>query len=472
MTQGNEAPPTSAATSGEDVSQFGYEQQLERALTLKDLIIYGLLFMVIVAPFSIFGQVHDASFGMTPFVYLVGLVAMLFTALSYAAMSRKFPMAGSVYTYVQRGLNPHIGFVAGWLILIDYLLIPALLYSFCGVWMHGLIPATPGWMWVIILVVINTTISFLGIKFTAAVDWVFFAVEIFAFAAFMVVGILYLSKHGLGTGVSSWIEPIFDAKHINLGFIASAASIACLSFLGFDGISTLAEETKKPEKTVGKATFLSLLFIGLIFIASTWVGELAQGKSYVKVGSDAETNLFFTMAKHIGGPGLYWIVFPVVIIASGIPNALAAQSAVTRILFSMARDGLMPKPMGKLHSRFKSPYISLFVVAILTLACSFLGPNQLVRLVNFGGLSSFIVLNFAVFWYFFIREGQRHSFKQWVRYLLCPFIGMAILIFVWTGFPGLTKIVGLSWLVIGIIIGAIQSKGYKKVPPAFDGLNG
>jgi amino acid transporter len=464
--------PKAASTVPEDsgsLDRFGYTQELKRELTLKDLIVYGLLFMVIVAPFGIFGEVHVASGGMVPFVYLVGLTAMLFTAASYAHMSRKFPISGSVYAYVQRGINPHIGFFAGWLILIDYILIPALLYGLAGIWCHDLVPQVPIFGWVLLFVVINTFITYRGIKFTAIVDWVFFALEIATVIVFVVIALKYILGPGAETTelTSVW-SPIFDPDKINLGFIATAASIACLSFLGFDGISTLAEETKRPEKTVGKATFLSLLFIGIIFIGSTWVAELAWGGK--ATNEDFVNTGFFQVVEEVGGQGLRLFVYLVVIIATAIPNAVAAQSAITRILFSMARDKLMPSFMSKVHKKYATPHLAVLFIGVFTCLAALIPAMQLVRFINFGGLSSFIVLNFTVFWYFFIKQKERNTVLDWLKYLICPWCGILILGYVWSGFEGVTLIVGFSWLAIGIIIGAVRSKGFRVVPEGFKDL--
>jgi amino acid transporter len=122
---------TPAAEGGESqqaLESFGYHQELKRSLGLRDLIIYGLVFMVPIAPFAIFGTVFNSSKGMVPLTYLIGMVAMIFTALSYREMSRAFPIAGSVYSYVSHGINSSVGFFAGWAILLDYLLVPTLLY--------------------------------------------------------------------------------------------------------------------------------------------------------------------------------------------------------------------------------------------------------------------------------------------------------------------------------------------------------
>ena len=97
---------TTGEGTSEGLAEFGYQQELKRSLRLRDLLVYGLIFMVPIAPFAIFGVVFNASKGMVPLTYAIGLVAMLFTALSYREMSRAFPVAGSVYAYAGRGITP------------------------------------------------------------------------------------------------------------------------------------------------------------------------------------------------------------------------------------------------------------------------------------------------------------------------------------------------------------------------------
>src|ERR687886_250071 len=134
-------PPEAPAAAG--VEQFGYRQELSRSLSFADLLIYGLIFMVPIAPFGIFGSVYNGSGGMVALAYIVGMVAMMFTALSYAEMSRAFPMAGSVYSYAGRGIAAPVGFLSGWMILLDYVLVPGLLYLIASIAMNSLVPAVP-----------------------------------------------------------------------------------------------------------------------------------------------------------------------------------------------------------------------------------------------------------------------------------------------------------------------------------------
>ena len=452
--------------SGTGVEQFGYKQELHRTLHLKDLVIYGMLFMVIIAPMSIFGQIQLASGGMTPLVYLVGIIAIAFTAFCYMQMSARFPIAGSVYAYVQRGINPHVGFIAGWLILLDYIFIPSLLYSLVAVWCIELVPSIPFAVWIIIFVVFNTTINVRGIESTAKADWVMFILEIGILLFFLIMGLKFVFSGGGAGGLT--ITPFYQPGKINLAFIASATSIACLSFLGFDGINTLAEETVHPEKTVGRAILISLVAIGLLFVFETYVAALI-------LPDWQHTNIntgFFDAAALAAGEGFKVALLVVNILAVGIANTMAAQTVTARMLFSMSRDKLIPKVFSKIHPKYKTPYIGTIIIGIFSFIVPLiLSVNQLVRLVNFGALSSFIMLNFAVFLLFFIKDKKR-GFSSVIKYLICPWCGIAILVFVFTGFEKLTFIIGITWLIIGLVIGYIKSNGYKEVPEAFRHIYG
>lgn len=447
------------------IEKFGYKQELKRGLTLRDVVLYGMLFMVIIAPQSIYGEIQLASGGMTPLVYIIGVVAISFTAMAYMHMSNRFPIAGSVYAYVQRGINPHIGFIAGWLILLDYIFVPSLLYVMVAGWGVALVPQIPWYAWILIFIVFNTVVNIRGIEMTKGVDWVMFLLEIGILLFFVIIGLKYVLGGG-GYGELS-MDPIYQPGKLNPSFIASATSIACLSFLGFDGISTLAEETVKPEKTVGKGILISLIAIAGVFVLQTYVAALIQPDwQHVSAATG-----FFDAAELAGGEALKVALLVINILAVGVANIMAAQTAAARMLYGMGRDGVIPKVFAKIHPKYQTPYVGTLVIGVLSCILPLvLTLSQLVRLVNFGALSSFILLNIAVFVFFFIKEKRRKTFGDFMKYLICPILGVAILLFVFSGFEKLTYIIGFTWLVLGIIIGAIKSKGYKEVPEAFKNM--
>lgn len=454
----------SKQTQNGNVEQFGYKQELKRTLTLKDVVLYGVLFMVIIAPQSIWGEIQVASGGMTPLVYIIGFIAISFTALSYLRMSNRFPIAGSVYAYVQRGINPHVGFIGGWLILLDYLFVPSLLYTMVANWGVELIPGSPWWLWIVVFVIFNTIVNVRGMEMTKGVDYIMFAVEIIALIAFIYLGVKYVLNGG-GYGHMA-TEPFYQPGKVDAHFIATGISIACLSFLGFDGMSTLAEETVHPEKTIGKAILIALSIIIVVFVAQTYVAALILPDWQ---NTDMATG-FFDAAEAAGGPLFRKILLVVNIVAIGIANIMAAQTATARMLYGMGRDGVIPRIFGKVHPKYQTPYVSALIVGIASCFIPLiLSMSQLVRLVNFGALASFVLLNFAVFLFFFIKEKQRGAGAV-VKYVICPWLGIIILAYVFTGFDKMTYIVGIVWLIIGLIIGAVKSKGYKEVPEAFKNL--
>ncbi|MBS0383514.1 MAG: APC family permease [Proteobacteria bacterium] len=446
--------------SGEAGAGTGYHQDLKRALGLRHLLVYGLITMVPIAPMAVYGFVAQQSHGMVPLVYMVGIVAMLFTALSYRQLSGVFPVAGSVYSYVQRGWHPYLGFLAGWMILADYLLVPALIYAFSASWLHGLLPAVPTWIWVLGFVVFNAGVNIIGIEIQAKAHFALLILELIALAVFLAFAIefVFVLKHGAG----GWsIAPFFQPRHLNTGFIATATSIAVLSFLGFDAISTLSEETRNPRKTVGNATVLALLLLGALFIVQTYLAALAH-PDYRSL--DAQLG-FFQIGREVGGAWLYTLLLVVSVIATGIANALAAQLAIARILYSMGRDRALPVSafLSRVHPRLKTPINAIVLVAALSIALVLLVPEEaILKLVNFGALTAFMLLNATVFVYFYLKQKQyRHVFS----YLVFPGLGLFIVAFVWSGFDRTTFLFGGSWLVAGMVLGAFKYRNFKSFEP-------
>jgi len=426
------------------LEQFGYQQELKRALTTKDLVVYGMIFMVPIAPFGVFGFVWNDAKGMVPLAYLLGLLGMFFTAMSYASMSRAFPMAGSVYSYVQRGLHEVAGFFSGWLILLDYILVPALLYIFSAVALRPLLPRVPDWIWLVAFVSFNAVVNLLGVQLTARVNRYMLGIELATLALFIVLGLgaLY-GGHGAG-GLT--VKPVYDPAVFSMATVAGATSIAVLSFLGFDGISTLAEESQGGQGAVGRATLLALLLVGLLFIVQTWIAtDLAHGIRF----SSPET-AFYEVAERAGGIWLRNLTLIVIVIASGIANAMAAQAAVSRILFAMARDRKLPTVLARVHPRYRTPYVSTLVVAAISLVVGLFFTKRvddLTRIVNFGALTGFLLLHLSVINHYFIRERS----GDWLRHLLFPLGGLLVIGYVLYEMDNAAKMMGACWIAAGIV---------------------
>jgi amino acid transporter len=442
------------------LQDFGYKQQLNRVLTTRDLIIYGMIFMVPISPFGVFGFVWDSAKGMVPLAYLVGLIGMFFTALSYAAMSRAFPLAGSVYTYAQRGLHEIAGFFSGWLILLDYVLVPSLLYLFSAAALRPIFPAVPAWMWLAGFVCFNAVVNLLGIELTARVNRYMLVMELLTLALFVVLGLMALYG-GAGAGGLT-LKPIYDPRVFSLSTVVGATSIAVLSFLGFDGISTLSEECRGNQNAVGRATISALVLVGALFMLQTWVAtDLARGMRF----ASADT-AFYEVAERAGGAGLRLVTILAVVLASAIANAMAAQAAVSRILFAMARDGKAPAILAKIHPRFKTPYVSTLAVAVVSLLVGLLFSERiddLTRIVNFGALSGFVLLHLSVVNHYFHRERS----GDWLRHVVFPLTGLAIILYVLYEMDRAAKILGAVWILLGVVYYLVLTL-YAKKPVALE----
>ncbi|GAB3489962.1 APC family permease [Flexivirga lutea] len=436
-------------TLGEgELAQFGYKQELNRGLSTTDLLIYGLVFMVPIAPWAIYGTVFNEAKGMVPLVYVIGMVAMTFTALSYAQMSRAFPIAGSVYAYVGRGMHPKLGLIAGWTILLDYLLVPTLLYVFAAESMSGIFPAVPKWVWILVFLALNTAVNYIGISFTAVVNRVFLVAELLFIVIFIVMAVVAI-VHGTG-GARVTSTPIFNSAEFSAPLVATALSIAVLSFLGFDGIATLAEESKGGHRSAGIAMIGGLLLVALFFVSQTWLAGMLVPDT-TSFPDDKAGNAFFDIVQSISTHGWQIAFLAMNALAVGIANAVAAQSATSRLLFSMSRDGQLPRFLAHINSRTKVPERAILLVAGITLVLGvfFVGQiGTISSLVNFGALTSFLLLHLSVMTHYGIRKKSTNILLHWV----CPVIGFLIIGFVLWNAEAAAKIGGLSWLAVGVLV--------------------
>lgn len=454
----SDAAESKSAESAHLLEEMGYKQELKRALSVPDMIVYGLIFMVPIAPFGIYGGVFSDSGGMPALVYLIGMIAMIFTAFSYATLSQAFPVSGSVYGYTSRGLGKAPGFVTGWTMLLDYLLVPTLLYVVASQAMSGIVPEVPAVAWGILFVSINTFVNIRGIELTVIVNRVAVVLEIICLAIFIVLGIMWISTDPLSHGFT--IKPFYNPETFNPNLVMSAVSLGVLSFLGFDGIATLSEEAKDAKRGPSRAMVASLLIVGFLFMLQTYIAGCISPDG--AIFADDPDNAFYLVAQIAGGKGLYILCALATAISWGIFNSLAAQTAISRILFAMSRDGNLPKAFAKVHKKYKTPYIAALFVGILSIILvvifGWLGIDSISRLVNFGALTSFCILHFTVVWHFFIKKKDGKVFLH----LLLPVLGFLITAYTWISLDELSKIMGISWVIVGIVYYIVLKKVFKK----------
>ncbi len=443
---------------------FGYKQELKRSLSLSDLLVYGLVFIVPGAPIAVFGIVFNASHGMVPLVYLVGLVAMLFTALSYMAMSRAFPIAGSVYSYAARNLGPTAGFIAGWAMLLDYLLLPALSYVVCAIAFYAMLPQVPKPVWVVLLLSFSTVVNYFGIEITARTNFIMLALQLLILAVILIAGIGALVHHANGAHLS--VTPFYNPVELTPGLVFGALSLAVLSFLGFDAISTLSEESRGGPATIARATILSLCISALLFVAQTYIASLfVLGRTSFPPG-DGTNAAFYNIAVTIGGGWLKFLVAGPMILFGGIAGALTAQAATARLLFGMARDGRLPKALARIDPVRKVPERAIFLVAAITLVLGLFMVEKLellTSMVSFGALVGFLLLHASVIAHFAWHQRS----KDWLRHLLAPGIGILITGYVLWNAETNAKIAGGLWLLAGSLALVIRRAArHEPIPGA------
>ncbi|WP_371779877.1 APC family permease [Streptosporangium subroseum] len=439
-------------TTEPSLEQFGYQQELRRSLSFTDLLVYGLIFMVPIAPFGIFGGVFQVSGGMVALAYAVGLLAMAFTAMSYAQMARAFPMAGSVYTYAGRGIAAPVGFLAGWVILLDYVLVPALLYLIASAAMASFVPAIPIWGWLIVFVVLNTVVNYTGIQMTARITKLMLIGELIVLAIFMIVGVIALVQGKAQTGA---LTPLFDSSTFSWSLIFGAVSVAVLSFLGFDGISMMAEESQVDSRKLGKSMVAALALAGLLFIAQTWVAALlTPNRADLLSKGDPAGSAFYDMAEFAGGHWLSVLTAVATAIAWGFANSLVAQAATSRLLFAMARDRQLPAFLAKIDPRRKVPVNATLLVAGISLVLGLYldtrddGITLISGLVNFGAMTAFLALHVSVVVHYVVRQRSR----DWWRHLIAPVIGFGILFAVVINANIAAQVLGAIWFGIGVVV--------------------
>jgi amino acid transporter len=439
---GGDGQAAAMASSGTGVA-------LKRSLGTADLLAYGLTLISPTAPCAAFGIIYNASAGMVPLVYLIGLGAMFFTALSYMAMSREFPLAGSAYAFARGSFGDSAGFLAGWAVTLDYLLSPALIYIAAAVAINAVLPGVPLWVWGSALLAVNTLINLRGIESVARVNGVLLALQLAAVALFLVMALAAVLAGRAGAHFS--LAPIYDRQRILSGIALGGVSIGVLNYLGFDAISTLAEEARDGSASVSKATLLSLFLTSALFIAESYLASLfTLGRASFPPGIPTYA-AFYDIAAIVGGAWLKAALSIAGVFLANVAGALTAQAAISRLLYSMARDGRMPRAMAHVHPRWRIPDRATLTVSVITLGLIVFFSTRLALLltiVSFGALTGFLFVHASVVKHFVGRMGSRN----WMRHLIAPALGFLIVALVMYSMSRNAKVVGAFWMAAGVAI--------------------
>ncbi|WP_104116868.1 APC family permease [Arthrobacter sp. B1805] len=435
-----------------------HPSQLTRTLRLPSLVLFGLAYLTPLIVLAIFGVIAEATGGASPSAYLLALVAMLFTAHSYGRMAVAFPVAGSAYTYVRRTIEARVGFLVGWAVLLDYLFLPMVIWLIGGSYLSAQFPGTPIGVWILAFVVVTTVLNIVGIKVAEKANYLLMAFQLLVIAIFVALTIgTLVSTGGAGALVSS--EPFINPT-ANLGTIAAGAAIAAYSFLGFDAVTTLTEETVEPRKTMPRAIMLIALIGGAIFVSVSYVTQL------IRPGGTFENSasLASDIALQIGGQ-LFGAIFLAGLVVAQFASGLAAQASASRLLYAMGRDAVLPpKVFGFLHARFRTPVTNIVITGIVGLVAVFLDVATSTSFINFGAFTAFTLVNVAVIAYY-LREKRTGRRLNPVSYVVIPAVGALVDAFLLTQLDSTAIMLGLGWLAIGIVVLAVITRGFRKAPP-------
>ncbi|HCF2444391.1 TPA: APC family permease [Pseudomonas aeruginosa] len=384
---------------------------LRRILGLPALVFFGLVYMVPLTMFTTYGVVTEITGGRTASAYLITLAAMLFTAFSYSFMVKKYPIAGSAYSYTSLSFGPCVGFLAGWSLLLDYLFLPMINYLLIGLFLNIAFPMVPAWVFVLAAIGLVTVLNVIGISSVAGMSNVIVGAQ-FVFA---VVFVAMAVKHLAGIPSLDLSLPfVGDGSQPGFAPLMAGAAVLCLSFLGsvFQDAESAANEV--------------MLAAGGKFLAS-----------------------FFTAAYVAGAAG----------------SALASQASVSRILYSMGRDGILPRRVfGSLSERFKTPVIAILVVSVISLLAVVIDLTTLASMISFGALVAFSAVNLAVIRSYLLLDGRRAP-RDLLRYGLVPAIGLGLTLWLWTSLSALTLVIGLTWFAAGLAYLALHTGGFRRKAP-------
>ncbi|MBM3780830.1 MAG: APC family permease [Acidobacteria bacterium] len=425
---------------------------LRRSLSFRDLLVYGLLFIGPLAPVGVFGVLDARTDGAVATVYLAATAAMGLTAWSYATMAAVVPHAGSVFAYATHGLGTTVGFLAGWLALLDYLLIPSVAYLFSGIALHALVPAVPAWVFATVAFVVTTTLNFAGVRVAARVGWVVLVLEVLVLGLFLVGALAVV----MTTGPSRpWSSPFASFGVLSAPQVMGAVSIAVLSYLGFDAIAGFAEETTGASGTVGRAITVCLVLSGVLFVLQTLLGAWLSPwtPSTLAAAPARQGTAFYDMVRSLPLPGLATAIALTKAIGPAFA-AMAGQAAAARLLFGMARDGRLPAALASVSSETGTPQRALVATAGLTLLVSVVaarrddGLAQLVSLVDVGALAAFALLHASVIGYFVHRR-----LAPWgPPHVVIPLLGLAVTGWVLVEASPFAQALGLVWGGIGLLV--------------------
>lgn len=433
---------------------------LRRSLTLWHLIIIGIIIIQPIAPMGVFGVIHNAAGGHVVTTILIAMVAMLFTAISYGRMARAYPSAGSAYTYVGQEIHPALGYVTGWSMVMDYMLNPLICTILCSKLTQNFLPMLPYWVLAVFYAGFFTSLNLRGVKTSARINEALAAGMGVVVVVFFAVVIRYVwGLHTYGPGF--FARPFYDPSTFSSTRVFHGTSIAVLTYIGFDGISTLSEEVENPRRNILLATVLVCIITGVLSSLEVYAAQLVWGSQ--PFPADKVESAFPLIALQAGGHFLFFLLNLTILIAN-IGSGMGAQLAAARLLYGMGRSDALPKRFfGAVDATSHVPRNNVILIGAVALAGAFLlSYERGAELLNFGAFIAFMGVNAAAFMRYYIRE------KKGLSNFFVPVLGFVICAFIWSYLSTPAKAVGTVWLAVGVTYGVYRTRGFRRELAKFE----
>ena len=437
------------------LSEAGSPPRLRRALGLWDLILYGLIVIQPTAPMPVYGVMSVRSQGYAVVTVLLAMVAMLFTAVSYGRMAAEYPSAGSAFTYVGREIHPAVGYLTGWSMTMDYMLNPVICTILCSKFALNFFPEIPYPVWVVTFVTLITVLNLQGIETSARINSALVIAMCVVIILFLAAAARYVYSSAPHDGIVFFTRPFFDPHTFSIRSILGGTSLAVLTYIGFDGISTLSEEARNPRRNILLATVLVCLITGILASVQVYAAQLIWpgAQSF----PDVDTAFVF-VAERAGGRWLFSLINVTLLVAT-IGSALGAQLGAARLFYGMGRSSALPRRFfGAIEPKRQIPRNNVLLVgAVALVGAMALSFERGVELLNFGALLAFMGVNSSAFVRYYLRATR----KRWFNFV-CPLMGLFICSLLWLSLSWRAKVLGVAWSVIGVVWGAYNTKGFKR----------
>ncbi|QQK76500.1 APC family permease [Salicibibacter cibarius] len=441
---------------------MGNGVELQRKLGFFSVFVIGLSLLTPATVFTIFGIASQNTNGHVPAVYLFSVIAILFTVLSYTHMVKVFPRSGSAYTYVQQTFHPNLGFLVGWGALLDYLFLPMVYVLSVAIYMVPLYPNVPEWVWIVGTLAIITLSNIFSVKVAVSFSTLLIALQVLIAGIFIALLInFYLVNEGAATLFS--LAP-FYTEEFTLTNVFAGSVILAYTFVGFDAISTLAEETIEPKKNIPRAMIALVLFLGVLYTTITYFMQRAFPDVTVFATPDSAV---VEIAIQVGGM-FFNAVFTGIVIAATFVGGIAAQLGTSRLLYAMGRDNVFPKKIfGYLHPKSHIPIFNILATGVASLPAIFITLDTASSVISFGAFTAFTAVNLCVIYYFLVKR-KRKDGKALILFGLFPSIGIAFLAVMWYNIEPLALTLGIAWNLLGVCFLIYITRGFKKTAPSLD----